>query len=210
MSFSSLITPSSLPAFQPPPTRARFVAPSLDLRATLRAAIATDHAALDKAMAAVDLTDRESYARFLRFQAAALPLLEAALERAGIAELLPDWPLRTRTAALSHDLFALGVTVAEPMPPAPMLVGDAQALGAAYVLEGSRLGGQVMLRQVKASQDPLVQSATRFLSHGAEGRLWQGFLAQLHDSPAARRHPSELVAGARTAIGLFRRAAKSI
>ncbi|MGH1557740.1 hypothetical protein ACRAWD_07640 [Caulobacter segnis] len=49
-------------------------------------------------------------ARFLSASAAALSPLEQALERAGVADWLPDWPARARRAALAQDLAALGLS----------------------------------------------------------------------------------------------------
>jgi heme oxygenase len=110
----------------------------------LRTATAADHEQIDATYGAFDLSDPASYARFLTAHARALPAVEAAL--AGI----PDLPrLRPRTALLHADLEALGLSMPSPLPLAAP-TDSAAAFGMAYVIEGSRLGGGMLARQVPA------------------------------------------------------------
>jgi hypothetical protein len=55
-----------------------------------------------------------------------------------------------------------------------------------YVLEGSRLGAQVLLQAVAGSSDAAVTAATAYLRHGAGRHLWQSFLALLATAMAAK------------------------
>ncbi|MBR0652814.1 biliverdin-producing heme oxygenase [Roseomonas terrae] len=140
-----------------------------------------------------DLGCRDGYRAFLSLQAAAVIPLEAGLERAGIERELPDWPQRSRAAALLADLAAMGHT---PAPVAPVTVADGpEALGAAYVLEGSRLGAAVLLRQAGTGLPD------RFLRHGARSGLWPSFLARLRRTPEA--HGPAAIRGARLAFAQF-------
>ena len=117
-------------------------------RAALRARTRALHDDVDRRFGGFDLACPDNYARFLRAHAAAFLPVEAALETAGIVDLLPDWPARRRGERLRADLIAMDV----PLPPAlaspPRLGSEAALLGAAYVLEGSRLGGALLARQV--------------------------------------------------------------
>lgn len=116
-------------------------------RAALRAATAAYHDRVDAVFSRADLADPDSYGRFLQAQAGAYLPVEAALERAGAAAVVPDWPMRRRAAALRADLAALGLAAPEDMP--DITFGDAAAvLGGIYVLEGSRLGGALLARSV--------------------------------------------------------------
>lgn len=118
-------------------------------RALLRAATAAEHDRVDRLFGALDLADPADYRRFLAAQAAAYLPVEAAIDAAGGARLLADWPARRRGALLRRDLAALAVPVPAPEPP-PDLAGDAATLGAIYVLEGSRLGGALLRRGLPA------------------------------------------------------------
>jgi heme oxygenase len=64
-------------------------------------------------------------------------------------------------------------------------------LGWAYVLEGSRLGANLILKTVEAAKDPEMLTATRFLRHGRGENFWASFKAALsqidHDEDAIAR-----------------------
>jgi heme oxygenase len=162
----------------------------------LRDATADLHEVADTLGSDFDLGTTGDYARFLRAHARALLPLEAALEAAGIEDFLPDWPQRRRGAALRADLAALGEAV--PQAPRLCLHTAAAALGAAYVLEGSRMGNGLLLRRVRDSGLPAA-----YLAHAGAPGGWPGFLAQLE---AALRVPALWQAaaeGARAAFTLF-------
>ncbi|MDQ1080067.1 heme oxygenase [Pseudoroseomonas cervicalis] len=148
------------------------------LRWHLRAATEALHADADRLAGRFTLTRRQDYAAFLAWHARAMPGLEQGCAAALQTEW-PDWPARSRAAALAADLAALGLAPPPPLP-APAL-DRAAALGAAYVLEGSRLGNAMLLRTVRDSGDPALARATAYLSHRPAGEEagWPGFVARL-------------------------------
>lgn len=168
------------------------------LRDRLRAATAQDHAALDAVAAAFDFESISGYGRFLSASAAALTPLELALERAGVAAWLDDWPDRSRRAALSNDLVALGLALpalaAEPTP------SRGFGVGLLYVLEGSRLGARFLARRVRRAAPGL---PTGYLGHGDEADLWRSFLGWLEAQPKVGLWTDEAVAGARYGFQCF-------
>ncbi len=171
------------------------------LRLLLRDATARLHAQIDAASAHLDLRVRGDYARFLVAQAAALLPLEALVERQNGGSLR-DWPRRRRTAAMLGDLRLLGVRA--PSEVAVRLVDHpAWIMGVLYVLEGSRLGGKILLRRVLDGDDADCRAATAYLSQGAAQNLWPSFLLQLEASIEARGDPEMLVSGARDAFAAF-------
>ncbi|MDB5412654.1 MAG: heme oxygenase [Rubritepida sp.] len=167
--------------------------PAISTRNLLRQATAPLHEAVEARFEGLDLTDAADYGRFLAIHAMSILPLEAALDDAGIAATLPDWHARKRGAALAEDLAALG----QPMPEGHTirLASGAEALGAAYVLEGSRLGAAMLLRQIPEGLP------TAFLRHGHKERLWQSFLPHLEGLTAAQTDLAVL--GAQRAFGLF-------
>src|SRR6218665_3826641 len=116
-----------------------------NIRQRLRAYGGALHQQVDDAFSGFTLADAQGYRQFLQAHGAALFSLEHALENAGIEQLLIDWPARRRRDALRADLLAVGCAL-----PLPVTFTASASLGwcwgAAYVLEGSRLGGQVLLR----------------------------------------------------------------
>lgn len=150
------------------------------IRWHLRQVTAAKHEEVDALGSAFPLNTPQGYRRFLRAHARALPAVEQGLEDMGIGSLLPDWPERSRRAALGADLAALGIAAPPALPFAPP-AGPAAALGAAYVLEGSRFGNGMLLRQVQQAGNTCAPAATAYLAHKAS---WPDFLARLEQQLA--------------------------
>lgn len=182
-------------------------APGSGLRLCLRSVTAEAHERLDRRLGSLELTQLPGYRQFLEINAAALLPLEAALAAADVAALLPDWDLRSRTAAILDDLARVDGR-ADPLPaPAPLDAGA--VLGTLYVLEGSRLGARVLLNAIRHSPDARVLHATTFLRHGAGQHFWPSFLAVL-DGDHAAHHESGAIDGALQAFAMFERAAARV
>jgi heme oxygenase len=183
-----------MPVMAKPPLR-----PEGSVRFALREATADLHTAIDARFSGDFARDTRAYADFLCVLARSVLPLECLLERAGIERLLTDWPARRRSVFLVQDLKLLGcdVPVGVAVPPAG---NDAWLLGAAYVLEGSRLGGKVLLRRVMENPDPVAREATHYLRHGMGTDLWPRFIEQLEGTVCG---VDDAIAGARAAFGLF-------
>lgn len=167
-----------------------------NVRDSLREATAVVHADLDQTTAGLNFADPTDYRRFLEAQWQPVVALENGLTLAGVDRLLDDWPARTRTIALAHDLRRLDVkpVAAEPVD----FEKQAAMWGALYVLEGSRLGAKFLLKRIPQN----LACATHFLSHGQGEPLWQTFIARLEDG-VAENELDECIAGAMSAFQLF-------
>lgn len=144
----------------------------MSARSALRAGTAAEHDRVDRLFARFDLDREEDYRRFLLAQAAAFLPVEAALDAAGAAELVPDWTHRRRGNLLRADLSELGAGEPPPVAPPP-LEDPAAQLGAIYVLEGSRLGGAVLKRGLAEA------APRRFLSTPQNPGSWRKLLETL-------------------------------
>ena len=173
------------------------------LRERLRDATAAAHRELDAQLSSFDLTALAGYRRFLQASAGALLPLEAALVEAGVVRLFPDWPERSRSAAIAADLGRLGSAAHSTVSVPPLTPSG--VLGTMYVLEGSRLGAKFLLRELADAADPRITQATSYLNHGAGKRLWQSFLSTLQREESCDE--LEAVAAARAAFAAFERAA---
>ena len=117
--------------------------------------------------------------------------------------LFPLLQARRQTPRLRDDLLALGLDPdGQPLAPAaglPVLPSLASALGAYYVLEGSTLGGVLILKALEARLGSTIAGATQFFGGRGKsvGPMWQSFRAELdafgEASPAER---AEAVTGA--------------
>ncbi|AQR73889.1 biliverdin-producing heme oxygenase [Sphingomonas sp. LM7] len=172
----------------------------------LRAGTAEAHDRVDRAFAGFDLTDRERYAAFLRAHAEVLLPYEAALDAAGAERIAPDWALRKRGDLLREDLAFLrdAGTVAGAEPAVPVLEAgnDASLAGTLYVLEGSRLGGRFLARQVPRG------FPRAYLDADQAPEKWRGLLDRLD---AVLSQPGALdsaLAAADRVFAAFERSAK--
>lgn len=139
--------------------------------AGLRAATAAAHEELDRRLG-FDRCDRDRYVTFLRASSAVVAPLELALAR----WLGPDEI--SRASALRADLEALGATPAPPAP-VPELRSLAEAMGAAYVVEGSALGGSVLARTVAQALGLDTPRAYLTLRADQTGARWRDFIQKL-------------------------------
>ncbi|MCH4812079.1 biliverdin-producing heme oxygenase [Vreelandella neptunia] len=162
-----------------------------------------DHRRVDQHPALKPLLKRDltlpEYATALSTLYAPIASLEEVLS-SGLKANGAHYPLTHRAALLKADIYQLGRQVRSPhgaSPPESM----ASLVGMLYVLEGSRLGGTMIARQVKSvmgNQMPL-----RFFSaHPLHDAQWADFwrFAERHCPPAT--WPAVL-AGAQQAFMLF-------
>jgi heme oxygenase (biliverdin-IX-beta and delta-forming) len=169
-----------------------------DILLTLRRETAPQHARLDGAL---DFSparlDRARFGRFLHATAELVGPLEQALDAVpDFAARLPDRERRAKRALLTRDLSALGVS--EPVVPAavPPLTDAAAAFGAAYVLEGSMLGGAVLAKSLGPSLALSREQGLAYLTaYGPElSGMWQRFVVALS------AYGAELDGGARARL----------
>ena len=170
----------------------------ISLRGLLRAATSPDHAALDATVAGWRIETPIGYGAFLKASYTALAPLELALENAGVAQWLPDWPQRSRRAALAADMAELGLRIPS-LEPAEILSSEAAA-GLLYVLEGSRLGAKFLARQVRSAGAGLPLA---YLTHGEGLDLWRSFLVWLDALPKVGFRTDAAEAGARYGFHCF-------
>jgi heme oxygenase len=174
-----------------------------DARAALRRDTAADHERLDALFGRFRLDDLADYHAFLTAHAMALPAVEQALDAAGFAALLDDWPTRRRASAIAADLSALGQAVPPPLA-APALETPAARWGAAYVVEGSRLGGAMLARGVS---EGLPKS---YLGTPQAPGAWRHFLQRLDEEVRSAEEIAEATEAARATFALFEQAGGSV
>lgn len=128
------------------------------------------------------------------FHAAIEPVLQHACRQHGLAIEARRFQ---KTAALEQDLSALSVTLdgavrCTELPAVGAVGALPQALGAMYVLEGSTLGGQYLLRQVRKSLPLAAERAGAFLSiYGADtGPMWRAFRSIVEAHATAELSPA--------------------
>jgi heme oxygenase len=166
----------------------------LTLTTELRAKTAQVHEALDSNLKhAFDQVDR--YIAFLRASYRALSNLDAPLAS------LVQRPLSDRCAQIATDLQRLGQPVPSTEPATWRPADVAEAMGSAYVVEGSRLGGLVLAKAVERQLG--LRETNYLLGKGpVTKQSWREFMAQL-DAWGEQATPVERQCAAQGAIATF-------
>lgn len=160
------------------------------------------HEALDLGLALAEGdVDRGNYLTYLRALLGWLEPLEQRLWNL-------DWPQRLRageragkTAWLYEDLKAAGdaTPIAHCAHPPQVAAPDAYALGVAYVVEGSQLGGRFLAKRLQAAAPDLPRRYLR--GYGEQvGPLWKDFLLYLDSEAGASGREAQALQGARDAF----------
>jgi heme oxygenase len=162
--------------------------PAPTLRDLLKERTAGAHHALEQLPLMRALSEghlsNDAYAEYLRRQAQLHAPLEAAIRPWAPAV----WQrLRlVKTAWLNADLQALGMAGAGPAAQVPPVQSYPQALGVMYVLEGSTLGLQVVLRRMLPDHVAWSTAGTFMRGYRSEtGSFWRSFVADLDALPLA-------------------------
>lgn len=149
--------------------------PALELLAQLRAVTGAAHAELDRAVTGAGTLSPVRYAALLYAHLDVLSSLEAELEH-----YLPGFAAAQRVALLCADLHVLGLGAA-PARGANRVTSLGAAWGAAYVIEGSALGGLVLARELKLERS-VDARALRYMSlrGAATADHWRSFCRALN------------------------------
>ncbi|MFO0675677.1 MAG: biliverdin-producing heme oxygenase [Polyangiaceae bacterium] len=135
---------------------------------------------------------------FLRASLAVLETLEPA-----VARFLPEHTGPSRVDALASDLASLDVAGPDAAVVTPTIANLADAYGAAYVMEGSALGGMVLARRVDAGLSLGGRSLRYLTLRGTEtGTAWKRFIAEL-DTWGRTASPAERARSIDVAIATF-------
>lgn len=126
---------------------------------------------------------RHAYVELLRrFHAFYVPVESRLLAfAAAFREHGIDLRPRLKAATLQRDLIALGAGIGTTPHRVPDISTFAHAVGCLYVLEGSTLGGQLIMRHVRKSLGLDADTGAGFYAGYGEhtGSMWQAFLVFL-------------------------------
>lgn len=117
----------------------------------LREETESDHRAVEGSLSLMsDTLGRAEYLAALERMYGVVSAWECFAETAAPPELLPVIHARSRRSLLEADIVGLGGCIPVASVTLPELTSQSELLGALYVMEGSRLGGQFIARHVEA------------------------------------------------------------
>lgn len=123
-----------------------------------------------------------------------------------IEGIIPDLKDRAKAHYIDADLTALGVDTAHthmrPITRNLKEISTGFALGIMYVVEGSSLGGRVILKNINTVLGyDAEKGASYFAGYGAQtGSTWKNFLSALGEYEANNQSADEIIAGANFAF----------
>ena len=167
------------------------------LRVRLKTATASGHNALESRYHFDKRVDRETCTRFLLDMARVYPLVDRALASSpDYRERVPDAPERSRLKALYHDLEVLGLE--RPLCVSIPLESLGALMGAAYVFEGSTMGGPVLTAQIEKHSPELLEAAHFIAGYGElTSERWRRFCLALDSPPLSPADQSDCIDTAR-------------
>ena len=170
----------------------------------LKSDTAPMHRALEQTALSIDLmspdVSRGQYTQYLRAMCGVIAFTESAIFPL-VERVVPHLSKRKKLPALVADIRALtgaGKEETTSFKPFSLPVSENFALGFMYVIEGSTLGGRVILRHLQSRPFFSEHDASEFFAgYGAEtGSLWKSFLAALSAHAVREGAQQEIIEGA--------------
>jgi len=160
---------------------------STPLHERIRTASATHHQQLEKKVVGHlrQIACNEDYAAVLNYFYNYFSRLEQKIGGHLPVALLPDYDRRRKSAALKQDIATLDGTVTDmPGVTLPTIDSPPAALAALYVMEGSTLGGQHIVKILE--HKGITEGTSFFNGYGADThRMWNTFLQALNNAVQA-------------------------
>lgn len=125
------------------------------------------------------------YADLLKHFYAYFSKVEQAIAPYITKEVLPDYGERRTSIYLKQDIEALGFdTNSLPHAQAPGINSAAEAMGALYVMEGSIMGGKIIVQML--FKGGITEGVSFFSGYGeATGSMWASFIEALNKTGAS-------------------------
>jgi len=179
--------------------------PTENIISKLRTHTGTLHSELEQTPISVALLDEhvstQNYVSYLQKMREIVAFYETKVFPA-LADTLPDLSDRKKLTLIDEDLNYLSSQISDPSSfetsdiPNPSV---GYALGCMYVMEGSTLGGKVILKHVSKTLGVVPeQGGLYFTGYGEEtGRYWKTFLQTLQEYSANHDADTEIITGAK-------------
>ncbi|MEQ7798887.1 biliverdin-producing heme oxygenase [Pedobacter sp. ASV1-7] len=143
------------------------------------------------------------YADFLKHFYAYFNQVEKAIAPYITNELLPDIAERRNSSHIKQDIEELGANVNDlPEANAPQIDNTIQALAALYVMEGSIMGGPIIVKMLE--KFGITKGFSFFSGYGAEtGQMWGKFVAVLNANANNEAEEQQAIATANETFSNF-------
>jgi heme oxygenase len=139
------------------------------------------------------IRSNEDYADFLKHFYAYFSHVEKAIAPYITSEILPDYAQRRNSSYLKKDIEELGGNVNElPATTIPAITNTIQALGALYVMEGSIMGGSIIVKMLE--KGGVTSGVSFFSGYGeATGQMWGAFVGVLNSQSRSEEDEAQAI-----------------
>ncbi|WP_233789218.1 biliverdin-producing heme oxygenase [Sphingobacterium sp. HMA12] len=170
----------------------------------LRNQTASPHQQLEKLVVArlKPIRSNAEYADLLKIFYSYFKNLEEAIAPYITKNILADYPERRHAVSLAEDIVELGGDLNDLTEvPVPFIDSTAKALGALYVMEGSVMGGMVIVRML--AKYGITEGVSFFSGYGSEtGQKWNAFIDAL-GANISEEHAADAIYAARDTFARF-------
>lgn len=153
------------------------------------------HVALEKQVVQrlKSIRTNADYAAFLKYFYAYFNHVEKAIAPFITEGLLPDYQERRNSSYIKNDILALGSTVEDlPATTVPVIDNHLKALGALYVMEGSIMGGSIIVKMLE--KGGITNGVSFFSGYGeATGPMWGKFVAVMNREAVADAQQADMI-----------------
>ncbi|WP_333886142.1 biliverdin-producing heme oxygenase [Sphingobacterium siyangense] len=174
------------------------------IKEELRNQTASPHQQLEKLVVArlKSIRSNAEYADLLKIFYSYFKNLEEAIAPYITANILADYPERRHAVSLAEDIVDLGGDLNElPEVHVPNIDSTAKALGALYVMEGSVMGGMVIVQML--AKYGIIEGVSFFSGYGSEtSQKWNVFIDVLRAN-ISEEHAADAIYAARETFARF-------
>ncbi|BAV05955.1 heme oxygenase [Filimonas lacunae] len=144
-----------------------------------------------------EIRTNKDYADFLKHFYAYFNHLEKAIAPFITVDVLPDYAQRRNSSYLKNDIEELGSDISElPATTVPQITSTLQALGALYVMEGSIMGGPIIVKMLEKAN---ITTGVSFYSGYGEntGQMWGVFTGVMNAQAKTEEEESVAIEAAK-------------
>lgn len=143
------------------------------------------------------------YADFLKYFYTYFSQVEQAIAPYITEQLLPDYKDRRNSSYLKNDIEELGSHTGEtPSITLPVIENQLQALGALYVMEGSIMGGSIIIKMLE--KGGITKGISFFSGYGeATGQKWGVFVGTMNQQATTPEEEEIAIQAANEAFTCF-------
>jgi len=168
------------------------------LNTNIREATKAEHQNLEKqvVLKLKAIRSNADYADLLKHFYAYFSHIEASIKSYITESILPDYAQRRNSSYIKADILELGGDITDlPYITVPKIENAVEALGALYVLEGSIMGGSIIVKMLE--KGGVTKGVSFFSGYGAAtGMMWGNFVAVLNAQAKTEKDEQEAIVAA--------------